>query len=178
RQVAVITPAGIPSILAAKAATSTIPIVFMTGDDPVRVGLVASLARPGRNLTGIGFLTTQLAARRLQLLRELSPTAGRVAIRVNPSSAAKTEGTLREIEPAARTMGLQIKVFNANTSREIGAAFESMERERPDALFVAPDTFFAARRVQLAHLATRYAVPAIYVAREFADAGGSVTHGA
>jgi ABC-type uncharacterized transport system substrate-binding protein len=120
RQVAVITPAGIPSILAAKAATSTIPIVFMTGDDPVRVGLVASLARPGGNLTGIGFLTTELAAKRLELLRELLPKAARVAILVNPASAAQTEGTLREVEPVARTMGLQIQVFNANTSREIG----------------------------------------------------------
>src|SRR5215831_4067126 len=157
RQVAVITPAGTPSIFAAKAATSTIPIVFMTGDDPVRVGLVASLARPGGNLTGIGFLTTELAAKRLELLRELSPNAARVAILVNPASAAQTEATVREVEPAARTMGLQIQVFNANTSREIGAAFESMERERPDALFVGPDPFFTARRVQLAHLATRYA---------------------
>jgi len=178
RQVAVITPAGIPSIFAAKAATSTIPIVFMTGDDPVRVGLVASLARPGGNLTGIGFLTTELAAKRLELLRELLPKAARVAILVNPASAAQTEATVREVEPAARTMGLQIQVFNANTSREIGAAFESMERERPDALFVAPDPFFAARRVQLAHLATRYAVPAIYVGREFAEAGGLMSDGA
>ena len=178
RQVAVITPAGIPSTFAAKAATSTIPIVFMTGDDPVRVGLVASLARPGGNLTGISFLTTELAAKRLELLRELLPKAARVAILVNPASAAQTEATVREVEPAARTMGLQIQVFNANTSREIGAAFDSMERERPDALFVAPDPFFAARRVQLAHLATRYAVPAIYVGREFAEAGGLMSYGA
>jgi putative ABC transport system substrate-binding protein len=178
RQVAVITPAGTPSIFAAKAATSTIPIVFMTGDDPVRVGLVASLARPGGNLTGIGFLSTELAAKRLELLRELVPKAARVAILVNPASAAQAEATVREVEPAARTMGLQIQVFNANTSREIGAAFESMERERPDALFVGPDPFFTARRVQLAHLATRYAVPAIYVGREFAEAGGLMSYGA
>ena len=177
RQVAVITPAGIPSIFAAKAATSTIPIVFMTGDDPVRVGLVASLARPAGNLTGIGFLTTELAAKRLELLRELVPKAARVAILVNPANVVQTEATLREVEPAARTMGLQIQVFNANTSREIGAAFESMKRERPDALFVAPDPFLAARRVQLAHLATRYAVPAIYVGREFAEAGGLMSYG-
>jgi putative tryptophan/tyrosine transport system substrate-binding protein len=150
----------------------------MTGDDPVRVGLVASLARPGGNLTGIGFLTTELAAKRLELLRELLPKAARVAILVNPASAAQTEATLREVEPAARTMGLQIQVFNANTSREIGAAFQSMELERPDGLFVAPDPFFAARRVQLAHLATRYAVPAIYVGREFVEAGGLMSYGA
>ena len=178
RQVAVITPAGIPAIFAAKAATSTIPIVFMTGDDPVRVGLVASLAQPGGNLTGIAFLTTELAAKRLELLRELFPKVGRVAILVNPASAAQTEATLREVELAARTMGLQIKVFNANTSREIGAAFKSMERERADGLFVAPDPFFAARRVQLAHLATRYAVPAVYIGREFAEAGGLISYGA
>jgi putative ABC transport system substrate-binding protein len=176
RQVAVISPAGIPSISAAKAATSTIPIVFMTGDDPVRVGLVASLARPGGNLTGIGFLTTELAAKRLELLRDLLPKAARVAILVNPAS--QTEATLREAEPAAQSMGLQIRIFNANTGRDIGAAFESMERERPDGLFVSPDPFFAARRVQLTHLATRYAVPAIYVGREFAEAGGLMSYGA
>src|SRR5262249_28793458 len=153
-------------------------IVFMTGDDPVRVGLVASLARPGGNLTGIGFLSTELAAKRLELPRELLHKAGRVAILVKTASAAQTEATSREVEPAARTMGLQIQVFNANTSREIGAAFENMERERPDALFVGPDPFFTARRVQLAHLATRYAVPAIYVGREFAEAGGLMSYGA
>jgi putative ABC transport system substrate-binding protein len=137
RQVAVITAPAASSILTAKAATSTIPIVFVTGDDPVGLGLVASLARPGGNLTGIGFFTTELAAKRLELLRELLPTAARVAVLVNPASAATTEATLREVEPAARTMGVQIQVFNANTSLEIDAAFESMGRERPDALFVA-----------------------------------------
>jgi putative tryptophan/tyrosine transport system substrate-binding protein len=178
RQVAVIAPAGTPSIFAAKAATSTIPIVFMTGDDPVGIGLVSSLARPGGNLTGIGFLTTELAAKRLGLLRELLPKAAHVAVLVNPDSAAQTEATLREVEPAARSVGLQVQIFKANTSREIGAAFESLERERPDALFVAPNTLFTARRVQLAHLATRHAVPAIYVTREFADAGGLMSYGA
>ena len=138
RQVAVITPAAASSIFAAKAATSTIPIVFITGDDPVGIGLVASLARPSANLTGIGFFTTELAAKRLELLRELLPKAARVAILVNPASADQTEATLREVEPAARTMGLQIQVFNAKTSREIGAAFESMKRERPDALEFIP----------------------------------------
>src|SRR5262249_44821500 len=151
RQVAVITPAGTPSIFAAKAATSTIPIVFMTGDDPVGIGLIANLARPGGNLTGIGFLTTELAAKRLELLRELLPKAARVGILVNPASVVQTEATLREIEPAARTMGLQVQVFNANTSREIATAFESMERERPDAFFIAPNPFFTEPRVQLAH---------------------------
>jgi putative ABC transport system substrate-binding protein len=174
----VIVAVGVPSALSAKAATTSIPILFSVGADPVQFGLVASLARPGGNLTGISFLTTELAAKRLGLLRELLPKAARVAVLVNPASAAQTEATLREVESAARTMGLQIQVFNANTSLEIGAAFESIERERPDALFVAPDPFFAARRVQLAHLATRYAVPAIYVGREFAEAGGLMSYGA
>ena len=178
RQVAVIVVPSTAATLAAKAATTTIPIVFMTGDDPVGIGLVASLSRTGSNLTGIAILTTELAAKRLQLLREMVPAAARVAVLVDPANRTITEATLRDVEPAARTMGLQIQVFNANTSREIGAAFESMERERPDALFVAPDTFFAARRVQLAHLATRYAVPAIYVGREFAEAGGLMSYGA
>src|SRR5262249_30113227 len=167
-----------PSIFAAKAATSTIPIVFMTGDDPVGIGLVSSLARPGGNMTGIAFLTTELAAKRLELLRELLPKAAHIAVLVNPANATQTEATLREVKPAARTMGLQVQAFKANTGREIGAAFESMERERPDALFVAPDPFFTARRVQLTHLATRHAVPAIYVVREFAEAGGLMSYGA
>src|SRR5262249_46703149 len=153
RQVAVIVPVAASSIFAAKAATTTIPIVFITGDDPVSIGLVASLARPGGNLTGIGIFTTELAAKRLELLRELLPPAARVAVLVTPANAATTEATLREVEPAARTMGLQIQVFNANTSREIDAAFESMERERVDALFVASTPFLNARAVQLTQLA-------------------------
>src|SRR5438046_7741334 len=124
RQVAVITPAAASSILAAKAATSTIPIVFVTGDDPVGIGLVASLARPSANLTGIGFFTTELAAKRLELVRELLPSAARVAVLVNPASAATTDATLRAVEPPARTLGLQTQVFHANTSREIDPAFE------------------------------------------------------
>jgi putative tryptophan/tyrosine transport system substrate-binding protein len=177
RQVAVITPAAASSILAAKAATSTIPIVFVTGDDPVGLGLVASLARPGGNLTGIGFFTTELAAKRLELLRELLPTAARVAVLVNPASAATTEATLREVEPAARTTGLQIQVFNANTSLEIDAAFESMGRERPDALFVATTPFLNVRGVQLAQLAAFHRLPAIYGLREYAEAGGLISYG-
>jgi putative ABC transport system substrate-binding protein len=178
RQVAVITTAAASSIFAAKAATSTIPIVFITGDDPVGLGLVASLARPGGNLTGIGFFTTELAAKRLELLRELLPTVVRVAVLVNPASAATTEATLREVEPAARTMGLQIQVFNANTSREIDAAFESMGRERPDALFVATTPFLNARAVQLAQLAAFHRLPSIYGLREYPEAGGLISYGA
>jgi putative ABC transport system substrate-binding protein len=177
RRVAVIIPAAASAILAAKAATSTIPIVFVTGDDPVGLGLVPSLARPGGNLTGIGFFTTELAAKRLELVRELLPSAARVAVLVNPASAATTEATLREVEPAARTLGLQIQVFRANTSREIDAAFEAMGRERPDALFVATTPFLNVRGVQLAQLATFYRLPAIYGLREYAEAGGLVSYG-
>jgi putative tryptophan/tyrosine transport system substrate-binding protein len=178
RQVAVIIPAAASSIFAAKATTSTIPIVFITGDDPVSIGLVASLARPGANLTGVGFFTTELAAKRMELLRELLPKAVRVAVLVNPANAATTEATLREVELAARTMGLQIQVFNANTSHEIDAAFESMGRERPDALFVGATAFLNGRVVQLAQLAAFNRLPAIYGLREYAEAGGLMSYGA
>src|SRR6266436_5086308 len=177
RQVAVITAVAASSIFAAKAATSTIPIVFITGDDPVGIGLVASLARPSANLTGIGFFTTELAAKRLELLREPLPAVARVAVLVNPASAATTEATLREVEPAARTMGVQIQVFNANTSLEIDAAFESMGRERPDALFVATTPFLNVRGVQLAQLAAFHRLPAIYGLREYTEAGGLISYG-
>ena len=142
RQVAVIaTAGGIAAALAAKSATTTIPIVFIVAEDPVRLGLVASLARPGGNLTGINFLTAELVAKRLELLRELVPGVTRVAVLVNPASAPNVEITLRDVEAAARAMGLQIQVFNASTSREIDAAFATFVRERPDALFVGSDTF-------------------------------------
>ena len=127
--------------MAAKAATTTIPIVFIVAEDPVRLGLVASLARPGGNLTGINFFTAELAAKRLELLRELVPAAARVAVLVNPANAANAETTLRDVEAAARAMGLQIQVLNASTSREIDAAFATLVRERPDALFVGSDAF-------------------------------------
>ena len=138
RKVAVIvTIEGPPVAFAAKAATTTIPIVFTVSDDPVRLGLVASLARPGGNLTGINFFSAELVAKRLELLRELVPAATRVAVLVNPANTANTETTLRDVEPAARAVGLQIQVLNANTSHEIDAAFATIVRERPDALFVA-----------------------------------------
>ena len=173
RQVAVIVTAGGPvSALAAKAATATIPIVFGVAQDPVRLGLVASLARPGGNLTGISFLNTELAAKRLELLRELVPAATRVAVLVNPSSPSNTEITLRDVEAAARPLGLQIQIFNASTSGEIDAVFANFVRERPDALFVGNDGFFGSRRVQLANLASRHAIPATFANRENAEAGG------
>ena len=168
RQVAVIaTTGGAAAALAAKAATTTIPIVFLVGEDPVRLGLVASLARPGGNLTGINFFSSELAAKRLELLRELVPGATRVALLVNPANAANTETTLRDVEAAARAMGLQIQVLNASTSREIDAAFATIVRERPDALFVGGDAFFISRRVQFANLAVRHAVPATYASRDY-----------
>jgi putative tryptophan/tyrosine transport system substrate-binding protein len=178
RRVAVIVVSGGTAVtFAAKAATTTIPIVFSAAADPVRLGLVASLARPGGNLTGINFLTGELAAKQLELLRELVPAAARVAALVNPAHATNTESTLRDIDLAARAMGLQIQVLNASTSREIDAAFATIVRERPDALFVGNDAFFNARRVQLALLAGRHGVPAILSDREYAETGGLMTYG-
>jgi putative ABC transport system substrate-binding protein len=163
--------------MAAKAATTTIPIVFVTSEDPVRLGLVASLARPGGNLTGINFLNTELAAKRLEFLRQLVPGAARVAVLVNPANAATAETNLRDAQAAARAMGLQVQVLNASTSREINSAFASLARERPDALFVGGDGFFLSRRVQLVNLASRHAVPAIYDARQFPEVGGLMSYG-
>ena len=178
RRVAVIATTGGPAAaFAAKAATTTIPIVFIVAEDPVRLGLVASLARPGGNLTGVNFVIGELTAKRLGLLRELVPGAARVAVLVNPANATNAETTLRDVEPAARAMGLQIQVVNASTSREIDAAFATFVRERPDALFVGHDAFFTSRRVQLVHLATRHAMPATYALRDFAEAGGLMSYG-
>jgi putative tryptophan/tyrosine transport system substrate-binding protein len=164
-------------VLAAKAATTTIPIVFATGYDPVAAGLVASLARPGGNLTGINIFTGELGAKRLELLRELMPAATCVAMFVNPADAAIAETTVRDVEPAARSMGLQIQVLQASTSHEINAAFATLVRERSDALFVGSFPFFNSRRVQLVNLASRHAIPATYPTRDFAEAGGLMSYG-
>ncbi len=169
---------GRPVVLAAKAATATIPVVFLIGEDPVKLGLVTSLARPGGNLTGINFFAVELAAKRLELLRELVPGIGRVAVLVNPANDANTEATLKDVVAAARTMALQIQVINANNSREIDAAFAAFGRERPDALFVGSGPLFTGRRAQLALLAARYGVPAVYAARQIAEAGGLISYGA
>jgi ABC-type uncharacterized transport system substrate-binding protein len=178
RQVAVIVATGgITSAFAAKAATTIIPIVFGAGEDPVRLGLVASLARLGGNLTGINFVSTELAAKRLELLRELVPGAARVAVLVNPANATSTETTLRDVEPAARAMGLQIQVLNASTSREIDAAFATFARERPDAIFVGAEVFFVSRRVQLANMAARHAVPMTSGSRDIVEVGGLMSYG-
>ena len=178
RQVAVIVATGgTPSPLAAKAATTTIPIVFNVGDDPVRRGLVASLARPGGNLTGTNFFGAELGAKRLELLRELVPSVTHVAVLVNPADVANTETTLRDVEAAAHAMGLQIQVLNASTTRELDSAFATVVRERPDALFVGPGSFFSSRRIQLANLAARSGVPAIYPVRDNVEAGGLMSYG-
>jgi putative tryptophan/tyrosine transport system substrate-binding protein len=177
RQVTVIAAMGTVAAVAAKAAGTTVPIVFLAGEDPVRLGLVASLARPGGNLTGINFFSNELTAKRLEFLRELVPTANRVGVLVDPNNATGTESTLRDAEPAARAMGLQILVVNANTSREIDAAFAIFVRERVDALFVGPSGFFASRRVQLVLLAMLHKVPTTFQSREFVETGGLISYG-
>jgi putative ABC transport system substrate-binding protein len=178
RQVAVIAAMDSPSAEVAKAATTTITIVFITGGDPVRDGLVASLARPAGNLTGVNFFAADLAAKRLGLLRELVPQAARIAVLVNPAHASITEATLRDVEVAARAMGVQVQVLNASTSREISEAFASLVRDRRDALLVGGGPFINARRVQLALLAGRYGIPAIYTGRIYVEAGGLISYGA
>ena len=155
----------------------TIPIIFLVAEEPVRLGLVASLARPGGNLTGINFFSAELAAKRLELLHELVPTAIRVAVLVNPANATTMKTTLMDVERAARPLGLQIRVLNAGTSREIDDAFATFVRERPDALFVSGDPFFNSRRLQLALLAARHAVPASYASRDHPEYGGLMSYG-
>jgi putative ABC transport system substrate-binding protein len=175
RRVAVIVTLNTTAAQAAKAATAAIPIVFSVGEDPVKLGLVASLARPGGNATGINFFASEIIAKRLGLLHELVPKAVRIAVLVNPVNTA--EATLRDLPEAARAIGLQIAVLNASTSREIEAAFAILEREPADALFVAADGFFVGRRVQFATLTARHAIPAAYSSREFPEIGGLISYG-
>ena len=177
RQVAVIAATGgISAALAAKAATTTIPIVFVVAEDPVKVGLVASLGRPGGNATGVNFLVAELGSKQLGLLHELVPAAVRVGLLVNPR-APQTELATRDVAAAASAIGLQIDVVEASDSREIEAAFRTLVRNRADALVIGPDPFFASRRLQLATLATRHAIPAVYNIREYAEAGGLMSYG-
>jgi putative ABC transport system substrate-binding protein len=178
RQVAVIaTPAFAQAALAAKAATATIPIVFGVAEDPVRLGLVASLARPDGNATGMNLFTTEAVAKELGLLHGLVPKAVRIAVLVNPANAATTEPTLREVQEAAPAIGLQIQILNATTIGEIDVAFASLAHERPDALFVAPDGFFNSRRVQFVTLTAVNKIPAAYWDRDIVAAGGLMSYG-
>jgi putative ABC transport system substrate-binding protein len=178
RQVAVIVAFGgrAPAV-AAQAATTTIPVIFGVGEDPVRLGLVASLARPGGNMTGLNFFNRELGAKRLELLRELVPGATRIALLASPTGAGEVDSTVRDVEAAARATGLQMQVHRARTGGEIDAVFATFARERPDALFVGGGAFFTSRRVQLVHWATRYALSATYAVRDFAEAGGLMSYG-
>jgi ABC-type uncharacterized transport system substrate-binding protein len=177
RVAVILATGGTAPAIAAKAATSTIPIVFTIPEDPVRLGLVASLSQPGGNLTGVNLFVGELVAKRLELLRELVPAMSRVAVFVNPANPARAESQVREVESAGRAMGLRIQIFNAGTGREINAAFATIARERPDALFVSPDPYFVVRRVQIATLAARHAIPTSFSVREAVEAGGLVSYG-
>jgi putative ABC transport system substrate-binding protein len=178
RRVAVIVTPGTSQIaLAAKAATTTIPIVFGEGVDPVQLGLVTSLARPGGNVTGVNYLVDEVVAKRLRLLHDLVPKAVRIAVLLNPTNASTAKLTLRAVQEAASSLGLQISALNASTIGEIDAVFASFARERPDALFVAPDALFAGRRGQFATLTARERVPSAYAISELVEAGGLMSYG-
>ena len=172
----IVTSGGTPSALAAKSATSTIPIVFIGGGDPVAAGLVASLARPGGNLTGVSILTAELMPKRLELLSELVPQARVIALLVNPNNP-NAERMMRDVQEAARAKGVQLPILKAGTESEIDAAFASLVQLHAGALVVGADPFFNSRREQLVALASRHAVPAIYEWREFAAAGGLISYG-
>lgn len=178
RRVAVIaTPATPLAAIAAKAITATIPIIFGVDEDPVQIGLVASLTRPGGNVTGINFLNTEVVAKRLVLLHELVPNAVQVAVLVNPADATNTEITLQNVREAARVTGLQVRVLNASTDREIDTAFAEIATARISAVFVAGGGFFGSRRLQFAALATRYRIPATYPGRDYVAVGGLMSYG-
>jgi putative ABC transport system substrate-binding protein len=177
RRVAAIATGAPLATFAAKAATTTIPIVFLVGDDPVRLGLVTNFSRPSGNITGINVLTSELAGKRLELLRELVPRAARIAVLANPANVAAIETQLKDVDAAARATGLQVQIHNADTSAEIDAAFETMSRERPDAVFVTTSPFFNGRRVQLAQLAAFHRLPASYGFRDYVEAGGLMSYG-
>jgi putative ABC transport system substrate-binding protein len=177
RSVSLIVAVAPSAAIAAKAAATTIPIVFIIAQDPVQLGLVENLSRPGDHLTGVNFFNAELDAKRLELLHALVPSAARIHVIVNPADIANTETTLRQVQPAARLMGLELQVLNASTSREIDTAFSAFTRERPDALFIGQAPFLASRRVQLILQAAHHRVPACYPGREFAEVGGLMTYG-
>ena len=177
RKVAVIATGGPPATFAAQAATASIPITFLVADDPVRLGLAASLSRPGSNMTGINVFNAEVAAKRLELLRDLVPGVARIAVLVNPADAAMMETQLRDVDTAARVMGLHIQTLDTNTSAEIDVAFKAFGRERPDAVFVTTSPFLNGRRIQLAQLAAFHHLPATYALRDYAEAGGLMSYG-
>jgi putative tryptophan/tyrosine transport system substrate-binding protein len=177
RHVSVIAAASAPASVVAAKATSTIPIVFLVPEDPVRLGLVTSLARPGGNATGINFFAAELAAKRLELLRTLAPAATRAAALLNPAEPTIYTANLRDVEAAASAMGLQLRLLNASTIADIDAVFATFASDRPDALFISSGPFFANRRIQLAHLATRHAIPAIGAGRVYPEVGGLMSYG-
>ena len=177
RPVATIVASGPPSTFAAKAATTNIPIVFLVGNDPVQLGLATSLSRPDGNLTGINILNSELASKRLELLRDVMPHAGRIAVLVNPADVSLTEVQLKDVNTAARSVGVKIQVYNADTSAEIIDAFEAMGRDRPDAVLVGTTPFLNGRRVQLAQAAAFHRLPAIYAGREYVEVGGLMSYG-
>jgi ABC-type uncharacterized transport system substrate-binding protein len=168
---------GIRAVFAAKEATTAIPVLFIVSEDPVRLGLVTSLARPTGNLTGVNFFNAELGAKQLELLRELVPQIARVAVFVNPANSMNAETILRDVKAAADLIGLQVQILRASSGREIDTAFDSFARERPDALFVTNDAFFNSRRVQLVQLAAHHRLPAIYSGREFSEIGGLMSYG-
>ena len=176
RQVAVIVAGPIPAAVTAKAATTTIPIVFYVAGDPVKLGLVAGLARPGGNATGVNSFAAELGAKQLGLLRELLPTAARIGLLINPTNPI-VEGVTKDVTAASSATEVQIDVIRASDSREIEAAFATLVRNRADALVVGVDSFFTNRRLQVATLATRHAIPAVYIGREFVEVGGLITYG-
>ena len=178
RQVAVIVEAGTPAALAAKAATTTVPIVFIVGVDPVAVGLVTSLSRPGGNFTGVTVLSAELGPKKLELLHDLIPAATDIALLINPTSATLAETQSRDVQAAARKLGLQLHVLNANTERDFDAIFATLAQRQAGGLVIGSDPFFSNRSNQLAALAVRHAVPAIYEYRAFAAAGGLMSYGA
>jgi putative ABC transport system substrate-binding protein len=173
----IVTPGTVPAALAAKAATKTIPIVFSVNEDPVKLGLVASLARPAGNVTGVNALAIEVSAKRLGLLHELAPTAARIAVLVNPAVASTTESTLHDAREAARALALDIQVLEAGSSREIELVFATLARERADALYIAANSFFNSRRVQIVTLANRHAIPTAYPNRQFVEVGGLMSYG-
>jgi putative tryptophan/tyrosine transport system substrate-binding protein len=177
RRIAVIATNNTTAALAAKATTNTIPIIFGVGEEPVKLGLVASLARPGGNATGINFFLQEVVAKRLGILLELQPKPARIAVLLNPADVHIAETTSRDVQEAARAIALPIHILNASTNSEIDAAFAALVSERADALFVAANSYFHSRRVQLAVLAARYRIPVIFSQREFVEAGGLMSYG-